>query len=84
MKLDLSPLDCSHCGMNTLEEYYAVLDSVWESAGLDEEVLCVGCLERRLGRILISEDFNKEAPINSFDFSFMSDRLKKRLGYETT
>lgn len=53
-------------------EWYMVEDEVWVAAGMpmDPEVrhsgeghLCIGCLERRLGRQLTAADFT-DAPVN--------------------
>ena len=42
--------------------------------------LCIGCLERRLGRLLTPLDFT-DAPLNRLDdFAEKSDRLLNRLG----
>ena len=45
--------ECAACGVNTLHinEYYMVTDEVWEAAWpQDRGMLCIGCLENRLGR----------------------------------
>jgi hypothetical protein len=55
--------DCFDCGQDTgeygLNEYYAVHNHVWALTGLGPEdgLLCVGCLERRIGRQLSGGDF---------------------------
>lgn len=72
--------DCLDCGLDTSEgEYYAVEDDVWLQSGLDLDggMLCVGCLETRLGRTLVGADF-KDAPIHWL--SVQSPRLQDRLG----
>jgi hypothetical protein len=44
-----------------------------------QQILCIGCLEKRLGRTLVPSDFIK-APVNDpAEFSH-SDRLLNRLG----
>ena len=53
---------CIDCGMATAPEvgsweYYMVLDSVWQAAGMGRGFLCIGCLEHRLDRRLEREDF---------------------------
>jgi hypothetical protein len=61
---------CLDCGMMLIPwnepcEYFMVHDHVWTSvAGKYDGMLCVGCLESRLGRELTTEDFT-DAPINS-------------------
>jgi hypothetical protein len=72
---------CYDCGADTLSEYYMVWDEVWTKAGARDEfgfLLCVGCLERRLGRRLGAEDFT-DALINSPRYSWRdSPRLAAR------
>lgn len=70
---------CNDCGVDTIEmnEYYMVQKDVWP-IGRKSGMLCIGCLERRIGRKLISEDF-PFLPINYPDFFDQSDRLKDRL-----
>jgi hypothetical protein len=60
----------------TLPEYYHVHDSVWRQANMEplQGELCVGCLEKRLGRKLHFTDFS-DAPIN---YLRVSDRLSNR------
>ena len=72
--------DCSQCGSNTLHinEYYMVTDEVWNAAWpTGRGMLCIGCLEDRLGRQLTSDDFT-DAPINQGVFGY-SERLRQRL-----
>lgn len=73
--------ECWHCDIDTLDihEYWMVLDPLWEDAGLDKEILCVGCFERIIGRKLIPSDFN-EYPINTDLSMKRSKRLNNRLG----
>jgi hypothetical protein len=48
-------------------EVYMVRDSVWKQAGMEGYggCLCVGCLEKRLGRELRPKDFPRKHPFNS-------------------
>lgn len=75
--------DCKDCGVDTdsICEYYMVKDSLWKKAVKKdtEIILCIGCLEDRIGRELTPEDFT-EAPVNTFSFFKRSARLKTRLG----
>jgi hypothetical protein len=52
---------CVDCGKDTGEsgEYYSVKDNVWAASGLAPNggMLCLACLERRIGRPLTGEDF---------------------------
>jgi len=69
---------CADCGVNTLDmdggrEWYIVHDAVWAvawggSVPTDPArgvYLCVGCLEKRLGRELTADDFDRSLPINN-------------------
>ena len=67
---------CADCGIGTIRlgEWYMVNDDVWERAWRGrrkwwhrlpgQEVLCIGCLERRLGRTLVACDFIPGIPCN--------------------
>lgn len=73
---------CLDCNINTgeIDEYYMVHDHVWLYANPgDHGMLCISCLEGRLGRMLQPSDFT-DAPVNG-DFGNKSARLKERLGY---
>ena len=65
-------------------EHFMVVDDVWEAAapytaeGGLIRFLCVGCLERRIGRRLGPGDF-EDLPINE-PSELDSDRLRDRLG----
>lgn len=50
---------CHDCFVNvvTIKEYYMVYDALWLSVAHQHEILCVGCLEHRLGRKLTKADF---------------------------
>ncbi len=75
---------CLDCKKDTykLGEYYMVVNRVWNRANPKKKgMLCIGCLEERLGRKLHFRDF-LWCPlnvINVFD-SKTSERLKDRLG----
>lgn len=77
---------CRDCGTDTAvaDEYYMVEDPVWEASGLakDEGMLCIGCLEIRIGRELTPDDFTAAA-VNHGIFN-RSPRLRARLGYAKT
>lgn len=76
--------ECLDCGTNTstICEYYMVHSYLWHLANPDrpEGMLCIGCLENRIGRQLRSGDFI-HAPINiEGAFGFVhSQRLRNRL-----
>jgi hypothetical protein len=81
---------CCDCGLgcNVAGEWYAVKTKVWEEAWIGrrkswhelpgQAVLCIGCLEQRLGRTLCVEDFT-EAVVNSPDKENISERMRQRL-----
>lgn len=53
-----SGFECADCDMDTSEEYYMVHDILWDSITHDRYImLCILCLERRLGRRLNAGDF---------------------------
>jgi hypothetical protein len=82
---------CADCGVGTIRlgEWYMVNDDVWEQAWCGrrkwwhalpgQEVLCIGCLERRLGRTLVAGDFIPDVPANDPNKRIMSERLRERL-----
>ena len=77
---DCGPFVCKDCSVNTLHinEYYMVTDQVWKLTGLRgyDGMLCIGCLEQRLGRMLNARDFT-DAPINQV--ADMTDDASARL-----
>lgn len=86
---------CCDCGLgcSAAGEWYMVTEPVWTEAWRDrlkpwhslpgQTVLCIGCMEKRLGRTLCAADFT-DAPVNSPKFSGMSDRLRDRLTATTS
>jgi hypothetical protein len=84
---------CLDCSIDTVplgggREYYEVWDVLWHRAGGSGTgqsdngpgglFLCIGCLEKRLGRRLVPGDF-KPSPANT-PSAWLSDRLNDRLG----
>ena len=73
------PFVCLDCGVNTSlnEEYYMLMNEVWKEAVPDlVGMLCINCVELRLGRQLWPEDF-MDSPINYFH-SRLSARVLSR------
>jgi hypothetical protein len=73
--------DCTVCTLCT-DEYYMVDDELWYSATEELDtptdiMLCIGCLESRIGGKLTADDF-PDLPINRGVFPY-STRLKSRL-----
>ena len=80
LALPVSPDDCLDCGIGThaAGEYYMCIEAVWlEAHPADEGMLCVGCVEQRLGRRLTRLDF-ADVPLNRSDWA-KSSRLLARL-----
>lgn len=79
---------CMDCGMNTLHEneYYMLTDDTWFAARSDVKdkykrtgMLCIGCVENRLGRQLRPDDF-ADVPLNYGPWAiFQSERLASRI-----
>lgn len=70
---------CHDCRIETLHlepprrsEFYMVTDEVWAAAGMGkvDGCLCIGCLEARIGRRLVPDDFPADIPMNSLDESY--------------
>jgi hypothetical protein len=80
---------CCDCGLgtNVAREWYMVKPNVWKEAWAGrrkpwhevpgQSVLCVGCLEGRIGRTLCADDF-ADAVVNDPEGD-ISDRLRQRL-----
>jgi hypothetical protein len=73
--------DCLDCRVDTvaIDEWYRVRNEVWAAANPSEHgMLCIGCLEARLGRRLSRRDFMK-CYLNDDVTSPRSARLTNRL-----
>src|SRR5262245_42362542 len=53
---------CVDCGKDTIDEYYMVADELWAASGGGDGMLCLACLERRIGRKLALDDFTAMVP----------------------
>ncbi|GAA1591979.1 hypothetical protein GCM10009764_13630 [Nocardia ninae] len=75
---------CHGCGLPTApldgpDEWYTVHDHVWQCAAASaDNILCIGCLETRLGRRLHHTDF-VAAALNDPNYGHHSPRLQSRL-----
>lgn len=58
-------------------EVYTVRERIWNEAGGPSGCLCIGCLEKRIGRQLRPKDFQKGHPFNVLPGT---PRLLKRRG----
>lgn len=83
---DCAPFVCKDCGVNTLhiDEYYMLADEVWDSIYKKRRgMLCIGCVESRLGRKLVPADF-ADVPLNyfpTFSKRLASRRAQLQLNY---
>lgn len=50
---------CVDCKKDTSDEYYRIHDELWAKAGMLPHggMLCILCLEKRLGRKVVEADF---------------------------
>lgn len=72
---------CLDCDVDTgkIGEHYFVHDHIWFSVVNSQKgMLCVGCIEKRLGRKLNKNDFPKVI-INNPKFESKSSRLMDRI-----
>ena len=74
---------CLDCGGSTVGELYMLHDQLWAETGLgpDDGFLCIGCVEKRLGRRLKPDDFTG-APCNTGTGPWgdlRSERLRSRV-----
>jgi len=82
---------CVDCQVDTQDigEYYVVGADVWASVDMKKHggMLCISCLELRLGRELASSDFS-DAPVNHEEWAWtrfydkQSEQLASRLSAE--
>ena len=72
---------CLDCKVDTgkAREFYYLVPKTWRAAHDSiSGMLCVGCIETRLGRTLTPSDFTN-ATINNPKYTPMSDRLRSRI-----
>jgi hypothetical protein len=86
--LDLAKFKCNDCSVNVVSigEFYMCPPRVWrDELGLScDDNLCIGCLEKRLGRRV--GPFIDIMPPGS-NYSWMqppSDRMRDRFGFKKT
>ena len=76
---------CRDCGADVLHEFeYIVSDESWAATGLGpyDGLLCIGCIEGRLGRGLAPEDFDRRIPANAHSCFDSARLLSRKLGIE--
>ena len=58
---------CKDCNKNTFEssevDYYMLTHELWDRIGVGDGMLCIACVEERLGRKLKAEDL-LDCPLN--------------------
>lgn len=72
---------CLDCKVDTgkINEHYMLKDEIWAKVHDSKfGMMCVGCVEKKLGRLLNSQDFHK-CYLNTFAQG-RSQRLSMRLG----
>lgn len=72
---------CLDCSVDTgkLNEHYFIQTPIWmQVVGSNKGMLCIGCLEGRLGRQLTKADFT-DCTINSPKHESKSIRLMQRM-----
>jgi len=72
--------ECEACGRFCRDEYYMLRTELWQKVCRSNNMLCIGCVEDRLGRKLVPTDFNLEETFASATQFPPSRRLKQRLG----
>jgi hypothetical protein len=72
---------CHDCQAHTgvMGDYYMIKDELWERHGCREGMLCIACLEARMGRELNPEDFT-EALVNKGVATKRSELMRLRVG----
>ncbi len=80
---------CKDCNVDTFEtnEWYMVTDEIWKKIAPEDQhktdyFLCVGCIETRLGRQLVRQDFPMDIPVNYIGKH--SHRLQNRIDSNDT
>lgn len=72
---------CMDCKVDTgkIGEHYMLKDTTWNAVHSTAiGMLCIGCLEQRLGRMLSKHDFN-DSYVNNLNFGIKSQRLINRM-----
>lgn len=79
---------CLDCGADTskhgIQEWYMVTQRMWDKVAKDGDVLCIGCLEKRLGKVLGGEGQLRAAAFEGYPINYdgifpQSERLQSRI-----
>ncbi len=75
----MSNFKCADCPVDTskIGEYYMVTHNLWRAHGAGRGMLCIACLENRMGRKLDTYDF-LNVPVNYI--GHRSARMRDRIG----
>ena len=62
----MDPTSTMHRNINENSEVYVVRAKIWQAAGVKgyDGCLCIGCLEKRIGRKLRPKDFMRNHPFS--------------------
>ena len=77
---------CADCCRPTTDEGhgYVLRDALWAAFGVGRDLLCLHCLERRMGRFLMLEDFQEGVPLNEQNALVATLRRRERRGRTAT
>jgi len=55
----VNDLHCYECNRNLeeIKQYFMIKNHLWRSYGVGDNFLCMDCLEQRIGRRLLLDDF---------------------------
>lgn len=72
---------CVDCGADKDGEYYMVADELWAASGMAPHggMLCLACLDRRIGRLLVPGDFTALYPTRAAWQRHLATREMDRL-----
>lgn len=67
-KREKKHFECKDCGIDTIhgDNFYMVQFDLWKKYGVGEDMLCMDCFEKRLGRPLTEKDFI-DCPVNDWN-----------------
>ncbi len=71
---------CNDCGKDCMEDnkdYYMVKHEIWNEHGVGEGMLCMDCMERRMGHKLTKEDI-LECFVTTIFNSYTSKILRQK------
>ena len=67
---------CKDCDKDTLiddKDYYMITPELWEKHGVGKDMLCMDCMEKRLGHKLTKEEIVL-CPINT-NFNYYTEKI---------